>query len=180
MAQEEAAKEKTKKEKKSKKKTRLGLTNALVIGQLDNAQDRYTLEMNLSELFVSNGVKTVPSLNIMKLGSDAILLASDSIAQQMSAKGIDTYALVSVRGYDRRYKVSKKQDNLRTALEAASLFDLYRLDIVSISFEFKFFRNGEFVYGDMIKCGNVSDRATVLKRLRSKVEKRLKKKWRKK
>ncbi|OFZ60564.1 MAG: hypothetical protein A3D92_06750 [Bacteroidetes bacterium RIFCSPHIGHO2_02_FULL_44_7] len=159
------------------KKTDLHLTNVIVIGQLDNAEDRYSLEINLTDMFSASGVKTMPSLNALKIGSDAIVLAEDSMQQKLAAKGFDTYALVSVRGYDRRFKVSAKQDDFRTALQGSSLFDLYRQDIVSISFEFKFFRNGQFVAGEMVKCGNISDRETVLKRFRSKVEKLIQKKW---
>ncbi len=172
FAQETATKEK-------KKKTQLHLTNALVIGQIDNSEDRYTVEINLTDMLTRNGVKTIPSLNVLKLGSDAIVLATDSMQQKMAAKGIDTYVLVSVRGYDRKFKVSEKQDDFKTALEGASLFDLYRDDIVSISFEFKFFRNGQFVYGEIVKCGNVGDRESVMKKFRSKVEKRIVKKWKK-
>lgn len=160
-----------------KKKEALHLKNALVIGQMDNAEDRYSMEIILTDLFTRNGVKTIPSLNVLKLGSDAIVLATDSLQQQMAARGIDTYMLVSVRGYDRKFKVSEKQDDFKTALEGASIFDLYREDIVSISFEFKFFRAGQFVYSEIIKCGNISDRETVIKRLVSKTEKRLVKKW---
>jgi hypothetical protein len=158
-------------------KVKLGLTNAVVIGQLDNAEDRYSLEINLTELLTSRGVKTTPALNIMKMGSDSQLLASDSMTQILQAKGIDTYILVSVRGYDRKFKPTTSKDNLFKSLELGSLFNLYQPDIVSVSFEFKFFRNGEFVMSDIVKCANVSDRETVLKRFRKKVGKRITKKW---
>jgi hypothetical protein len=160
-----------------KKPTPLHLTNALVVGQMDKPEDRYSIEINLAEMLSSRGVTTSPSLNVIKMGSDSQELASDSIKNVVKAKGIDTYVLVSVRGYDRRFKVSEKQDDLKGALSIGSLFELYRSDIVSVSFEFKFFRNGEFVYGDIVKCGNVSDRETVLKRFRKKVGKRISKKW---
>ena len=163
----------------AQKNAKLHLTNALVVAQLDDASDRYSLEINLTEMLSSNGIKTIPSLNILKMGSDAMLLTTDSLKQVIKAKGVDTYLVVSVRGYDRKFKVSEKQDDLETALSAASLFDLYRTDIVSISFEFKFFRDGQFVYGDIFKCGNISDRETVIKRFRNKVEKRITKKWKK-
>lgn len=158
-------------------KVNLGLKNAVVIGQLDNTEDRYSLEINLTELLTSRGVKTIPSLNIMKMGSDSQLLASDSMAQVLSSKGIDTYILVSVRGYDRKFKRTTSKDNLFKALELGSLFNLYQPDIVSVSFEFKFFRNGEFITSDIVKCANVSDRETVLKRFRNKVGKRISSKW---
>ena len=155
----------------------LNLSNALVIAQLDNPEDRYSLEINLTEILSSNGIKTVPSLNILKLGADSEILASDSVTKLMAAQGIDTYVLATVRGYDRKFKVSKKQDDFKSAVTLGGLFDLYRMDIVSISFEFKFYREGKFVYGDIVKCGNISDRQTVLKRLRKKVTKRVSKKW---
>lgn len=163
----------------SQKQASLGLNNALVIGQLDNPEDRYSLEINFTELLTARGIKAEPSLNYIKFGENSQILGEDSIVQLMKSKGIDTYALVSVRGYDKRFKKTTRKDSLSTALSVGSLFDLYRLDIVSISFEFKFYRNGEFVYTDMVKCGNVGDRSSVIKRFRKKVGKRIVKKWKK-
>ncbi|MEJ6775899.1 MAG: hypothetical protein QNK85_01070 [Crocinitomicaceae bacterium] len=163
-----------------KEKLKLDLTNALVIGQMDKTEDRYSLEINATELLNSRGVKAIPSLNVIKLGGEALVLASDSIAELMKAKGIDTYVLISVRGFDRKFKVSGIKDNLETALGLSSLFDLYREDIVSISFEFKFFRGSELIYSDMVKCGNIGDRESVIKRFRKKVGKRIVKRWKKK
>lgn len=159
------------------KKQKLNLTNAVVVGQLDNPEDRYSLEINLAQVLSDNGVKAVPSLNVMKMGGDPQILASDSLMKIMSDKGIDTYLLASVRGYDKKFKKSEKNDDFTTALSVGSLFDLYRQDIVSISFEFKFYRNGECVFSDIVKCGNISDRTTVLKRFVKKVNKRIVKKW---
>ena len=159
------------------KKAELKLKNALVIGQLNNPEERYTVEINVTELLSSNGIKTLPSLNILKLGGDSQVLATDSMVQLIKSKGIDTYLLVSVRGYDRKFKPSTIKDNFEKAVSVGSLFDLYRQDIVSVSFEFKFFRGGEYVFGDVIKCGNISDRSTVIKRLRKKLIKRIPKKW---
>ena len=161
------------------KKVKLHLTNALVIGQIDNPEDRYSLEINLTDLLVSRGVKSEPSLNIMKFGEDSQVIGSDSVLNLMKTKGIDTYCLVSVRGYDKRFKKTKRRDSLKESLSTGSLFNLYREGIVSISFEFKFYRNGEFVYTDIVKCGNVGDRPTVLKRFRKKTGKRILKKWKK-
>lgn len=153
------------------------LTNALVVGQLDKEEDRYAIEVNLTELLVDAGIKATPSLNILKLGSDASLLTTDSLQKVVASKGIDTYMLVSVRGYDRKYKVSEKKEDLQTALNAGNLFGIYREEIVSVSFEFTFFRNGQWVYSDIVKCGNVSDLDSVIKRFRKTVAKRIDKKW---
>lgn len=153
------------------------LKNALVIGQLDKHEDRYTVEINLTELLVEAGVKAVPSLNILKLGSEASLLSTDSIQKVVQAKGIDTYILVSVRGYDRKFKHTTHNDSLKTALEAGNLFPIYRDEVTSVSFEFLFYRNGQLVGSDIVKCSNVSDRNSVIKRFRKNVGKRINKKW---
>ncbi len=157
----------------AQKQQKLHLKNALVIVQVDNPEDRYTLEINMTELLTSRGVKAVPSLNYMKQGGDSHILASDSISQIMKEQGIDTYLVVTIRGYDKRFKKSTRKDSLDAILEEGGIYDLYRQDIVSISFEFKFFRNGEMVYSDIRKCGNISDRPTVIKRFRKKVGKRI-------
>jgi hypothetical protein len=172
--------EKTKKAKKSKRvKTSIVLQNTLVIGQMDTPEDRYSLEINLTEMLVSNGVKAIPSLNVLKLGSDARMLATDSIQKMVAAKGIDTYCIVSIRGFDRNYEVANLSDDFATTLDQASFFDLYRTDAVSVSFQFKFFRNNQCVHAEIVKCGNIGSRETVIKRFRKKVGKRIAKAWKK-
>lgn len=157
--------------------TMLRLKNVLVIGQLDKPEDRYSMEINVTEIFTDLGIKAIPSLNMLKLGTDATLIATDSMKQVISAKGIDTYLLVSVRGYDKIYKATSMNDDFNTALGAGNLFPLYREEIVSVSFEFKFFRNGAMVQYDIIKCGNVSNRDAVIKKLRKQLRKIALKKW---
>lgn len=155
----------------------LQLKNVLVIGQLDKPEDRYSMEINVTEVLTELGIKATPSLNMLKLGSDASLIATDSMKQLIAAKGIDTYLLVSVRGYDKIFKATSMNDNFETALGAGNLFPLYRDEIVSVSFEFKFFRNGTMVQYDIIKCGNVSNRDAVLKKLRKHLRKIAVKEW---
>jgi hypothetical protein len=155
----------------------LHLKNVLVIGQLDKPEDRYSMEINVTEIFTELGVKAIPSLNMLKLGTDASLIATDSMKQIIAAKGIDTYLLVSVRGYDKTFKATNMDDDFNTALGAGNLFPLYRDEIVSVSFEFKFFRNGAMVQYDIIKCGNVSNRDAVLKKLRKQLRKIAVKQW---
>lgn len=155
----------------------LKLTNALVIGQTDNPEDRYSLEIAITDLFSRNGIKAAPSLNVLKLGNDAQLLASDSLKQIVQGKGIDTYALVSIRGFDRKYKIANINDDFKTALSQASFFGLYREDAVSVTVQFKFFREDKCVYAEVIKCANIGSRESVLKKLNKKVTKRLIKAW---
>ncbi len=156
----------------------LQLKNALIIGQMDKPEDRYSLEINVTEIFSQYGIKAVPSLNMLKLGSDPDLLTTDSVQRLVTAKGIDTYLIVTVRGYDKKFKSLPCRETLNSALNAGSLFPIYRDEVSSVSFEFMFFRNGACVGSEIIKCGNVSNRDTVIKRLRKKLNKKIEKKWR--
>ncbi len=168
----------TKKAKKSKaEKTSIYLQNTLVIGQMDTPEDRYSMEITLTEMLAQQGVKAMPSLNVLKLGSDARILATDSIQKLVAAKGVDTYCIVSIRGFDRNYTISNRADDFETALDQASFFKLYRDDAVSVTFQFKFFRNNECIHAEIVKCGNIGSRESVLKRFRKKVGKRIKKSW---
>jgi hypothetical protein len=153
------------------------LTNALVVGQLDKQDERYSIEIALTELLTENGVQAMPSLNILKIGGSASLLAEDSLKNILKEKGIDTYVLVSVRGFDKRFKKAVNHDSLQVELEVGHLFPIYRDEAVSVSFEFNFYRNGVFVGTDIVKCGNISSRETVIKRFKKKLRRRIIKKW---
>jgi hypothetical protein len=62
-------------------------------------------------------------------------------------------------------------------LAAGHSFPLYRDEITSISFEFNFYRNGQWVAYDLVKVGGVGSRDKVIKKTRKKLEKRLNKMW---
>ena len=49
----------------------LKLSNAVVIGQMDNPEERYALEGAMASLLSDNGVSATPSLNYIKAGGDA-------------------------------------------------------------------------------------------------------------
>jgi hypothetical protein len=153
----------------------LNLTNALVIGQLDRSEDRYSIEIALTELLADAGVKALPSLNILKVGADVYHLENDSIQNIVSAKGLDTYLTVSVRGYDKRFKLAESRDDFKTAININHLFSLYKENVITVSFEFTFYRDGKFVGTDIVRCGNIDSRETVLKRFKKKTAKRIKK-----
>jgi hypothetical protein len=153
----------------------LNLKNALVIGQLDRSEDRYSIEIALTELLADAGVKALPSLNILKVGADVYHLENDSIQNIVTSKGLDTYLTVSVRGYDKRFKLAENRDDFKTAVNVNHLFPLYKDEVITVSFEFTFYRNGNFVGTDIVRCGNVDSRETVLKRFKKKTAKRIKK-----
>jgi hypothetical protein len=46
----------------------LKLTNAIVIAQFDKQEDRYALEVSLTEMLAEYNIKAMPSLNLLKQG----------------------------------------------------------------------------------------------------------------
>jgi len=156
----------------------LKLTNAIVIAQFDKSEDRYALEVTLTELLTQYKIKAMPSLNLLKQGADASVLADDILQKDLKSAGYNTYLVVNVRGYDRKFKPATQKITLAEMLEMTSIYHLYRDEATSVSFEFTFFRNNEVVRRDILKCGNISDRNAVLKRLRKKLPKIIEKSWR--
>ena len=152
-------------------------SKTLVIGQFDKQDERYAIEVAITDLFTKNGVPSVPSLNVIKQGADPSILALDSIQSKLKQAGIDKIAIVNVRGYDRRFKISDKETSLKETLGRTSIYHIYREEATSVSFEFTFYKENKMVFRDILKCGNISDRDSVIKRIRKKLPKRMAKKW---
>lgn len=149
----------------------------LVIGQFDRPDERYAVEVTLTELFSKQGIVAMPSLNILKQGSDPLILASDTLQKLLLKKNISTYLVVNVRGYDRRFKPSEIELSFSEMLGRTSIYHIYREEATSVSLEFTFFRENKVVFRDILKCGNISDRDSVLKRIQKKLPKRMGRKW---
>lgn len=153
------------------------VTNALIIGQFDKSEDRFSIEINTTEILIANGIKTMPSLNLLKTGADSRMLCTDSLKAVAKSKGFDTYLIINVRGYDKRFKMSQRKTTLEEALGFGNLFHLYRNEASSVTFEFTFYKDNQIVFRDIFRCESISDRNTVLKKFRKKLTKRIPKKW---
>lgn len=153
------------------------LTNTVVVAQQDKPEDRYSLEINVLQLLANRGLKTKASLNIVKQGGSPLILAQDSIQEKIRVEGIDTYMLISVRGYDKKYKPSENLLPMEDELNAGHLFPLYRDDVTSVTFSVTFYRNNKPVHYELIKTGNVGSRDAVIKKFLKKLDKRLQKSW---
>ena len=62
----------------------------MIIGQFDRPDERYAIEVTLTEIFAQNGLEAIPSLNILKQGSDPSVLASDTLQSMLAKQGIKT------------------------------------------------------------------------------------------
>lgn len=155
----------------------LKLTNALVVSHLNKEADQFSLEIAVSDVLSKANVKNSVSLNVLKAGGDPQVLMTDSLTQLLKAKGINTLMLVSVRGFDNRFKPSSGNMTLAEDLAADNLFPIYKEDIVSVTFEFHFYRDGKLVYTDLLKIGGINSRDKVLRKLRKKLAKKVAKDW---
>lgn len=152
--------------------------NALVIGQFDKSEDRYAMELNLVEILQQNGYKALPSFNLLKQGEALGNLLNDSTRNVLKSKGVDSYVVLTVRGYDRNFKPSEAKTTLKEILEMTSIYHIYRDEATSVTFEFTFFDlNNQLIGRSLLKCGNVSDRDSVMKRFRKKLPKTITKDW---
>lgn len=155
----------------------LNLKNVLIVGQQDDMSDRYILEVGLLQLFTDYNIKSKASLNVVKQkGTDDILL-NDSIYQQLKNEGYDTYLLVSIRGYNKRFKLSDEASPIEDEINAGHLYPLYRESASTVTFSFTFYRDMKPVHFELIKTGTVGSKDAVMKKLLKKVERRLEKDW---
>ncbi len=151
--------------------SQIKLNGAVVIGQFDKPEDRYSVEVNLTEMLTQAGIKTMPSLNLLKQGADPLILANDTIQKELQKGGYNTFIIVNVRGYDKTFKVSKNVVSLKEVLDMTSIYHLYRDEATSVTLEFSFFREGKLIFRDIVKLGNVSNRDAVVKKFRKKMPK---------
>tara|TARA_B100000508_G_scaffold141097_1_gene147121 strand:+ start:232234 stop:232782 length:549 start_codon:yes stop_codon:yes gene_type:complete len=155
----------------------LNLDNALVIAQQDEQSDRYSLEVAILQLLNSYGIKTKASLNVLKQGGSPDVLLTDSLQNKLSSEGIDTYMLISVRGYDKRFRPAENIKSFEEEIKAGHLFPLYRESATSVTFTITFYRNGKPVHYELIKTGTVGSKDAVIKKLMKKMERSLRKDW---
>ena len=152
--------------------------NAVVVAQFDKSEDRYAMELNYAEILQQHGYKAMPSFNVLKQGEPLVNLANDSIKKILRSKGVDAYAILNVRGYDRRFKPSEAQISLKEILEMTSIYHIYRDEATSVTLEFTFFDlNDQLIGRSLLKCNNVSDRDSVMKRFRKKMPKLIASGW---
>lgn len=155
----------------------LASKNVLVIAKQNELSDRYSLEVGLMQLFSAYKLKTKASLNVVKQGGNPDVLMSDSVRTQLSEEGIDTYLVVSIRGYNNRYKQSGDIPSLEQELDAGHLFSLYRDGISNVTFTFTFYKDMQPIHTELVRTGSVGSKEVVMQKLLKKVEKRLTKAW---
>jgi hypothetical protein len=154
----------------------LGVNGILLVGKIDKPDDRYAVEVNLTKFITQFGLKVLPSLNFSRVGASTETLKTDSLNKVLQERGINGYMLVSVRGFDRKYKPrSNFPETLEEALEEGHLYPIYQEEVSSVTFEFLYYEKGTFIGYDIIRVTGVGNRGQVFEKLQKKIAKRLKK-----
>lgn len=156
--------------------SKFNLQDAVVVGLFDQKDERFQMEILVAEIFNQHGVRAKVSLNYLKEGEDPIHLTSDSLLNVVKKAGFDTYVLLSVRGYDNRFKPSSNPNNMQQELKLGHLFPIYREGSSNVTFDFQFYRNNLLVHEDLLKIPSPSKEG-MIKKLRKKLEKQIKTKW---
>lgn len=147
------------------------LRNFMLVGKIDKPDDRYAIEVNLTRYLTQFGFKILPSLNYSKVGNSSEILASDSLAEILKAKGVNKQLLVSVRGYDKKFQpASKLPETLKEALDQGHLFPLWQDQVTSVTFEFTLYVDGKFAGYEMVRVTGISTRQSVFTKLEGKLE----------
>jgi hypothetical protein len=153
-----------------------GVNGLLMVGKIDKPDDRYAVEVNLTKFIAQFGMKVLPSLNFSKVGASTETLKTDSLNALLHERGINGYMLVSVRGFDRKFKPRTNFPLLlEEALEEGHLYPIYQEEVSSVTFEFLYYENGQFIGYDMIRVTGVGNRGQVFEKLQKKIGKRLNK-----
>lgn len=155
---------------------KLNLDNAVVVGLFDRQDERFQMEIFLSEILLENNIKTKVSLNFLKEGSDISTFSSDTVQQTIHAKGFDTYLLIAVRGYETKFKPSTQKYTLEEELKLGHLFPIYREETSNVTFEIKIYKGNEMIDYQLLKVPSPSKEG-MLKKFKKKMQKLIKKHW---
>lgn len=148
------------------------LRSFLLVGKIDKPADRYAIEVNLTRFFTQLNFKVLPSLNYSKVGNSSEILSSDSLAKILKEKGITKQLLISVRGYDKRFKpATNLPQTLKEALDRGHLFPLWQEQATSVTFEFTLYDKGKLAGYEIVKVGGISDRQSVFIKLQKRLDK---------
>lgn len=155
---------------------KLNLKNAVVVGLFDKKEERFQMEIMLAEILIQHQIKSKVSLNFIKEGADIASFANDSIQESVKKAGFENYILISVRGYETKFKPATIKYTLEEELKLGHLFPVFREEISNVTFEFKIYRGSEMIGYNLLKVPSPSNEG-LLKKFKAKIDKLIKKHW---
>jgi len=80
------------------------MKGAMLLVKNDNAQERFSVEANLGKILATYNMPLLLSINLINQGAPLKELAGARVQNEMSARGINSVIVVSIRGFDQRFK----------------------------------------------------------------------------
>jgi hypothetical protein len=150
------------------------LKGVMLLVKNDNAQERFSVEANLGKIFATFNMPLLLSINMIKQGESLKELASARVQNEMNAKNINSVLVVSIRGFDQRFKPRTKMPaTLEEVLEEGNLYPLSQEEATTVTIEFIQFVNGKFNGYHMMRVGNASEKNKVYTKIQKKLNRQM-------
>jgi hypothetical protein len=148
------------------------LKGALILVKNDKPQERFSIEANLGKLFGGYGMPILLSINLIKEGAPLSELGETKIQAEMNARNINSVLVVSVRGFDTRFKPRTKiPQTLAEMLQEGNLNPISTDEASSVTIEFFQYVNGKFNGYHIQRLGGASSRSKVYNKLQKRLDK---------
>jgi len=155
------------------------LKGVMLLVKNDNAQERFSIEANLGKIFAQFNMPILLSINLIKQGAPLTELSDPKIQGEMNSKGINSVVVVSIRGFDARFKPRTKMPaTLDEMLQEGNLYPISQEEATTVTIELIQFVNGKFNGYHMMRISSASDKTKVYSKIQKKLN-RLMPKWRK-
>lgn len=155
------------------------LNGALILVKNDKPDERFSMESNLGKLFAGYGMPILLSINLIKERAPLSELAETKIQGEMNSRNINSVLVISVRGFDTRFKPRTKiPQTLGEMLQEGNLNPISGDEVTSVTIEFFQYVNGKFAGYHIQRVGGASSRSKVYSKLQKRLDK-LVPKWKK-
>ncbi len=150
------------------------MKGAMLLVKNDNAQERFSVEANLGKILATYNMPLLLSINLINQGAPLKELAGARVQNEMSARGINSVIVVSIRGFDQRFKPRTKiPATLEEMLEEGNLYPLSQEDVTTVTIEFIQYVGGKFHGYHMMRVGNASNKSKVYSKIQKKLNRQI-------
>jgi hypothetical protein len=153
------------------------LKGAMLLVKNDDAKERFSVEANMGKILATYNMPLLLSINMINQGAPLKELAGARVQNEMSARGINSVLVVSIRGFDQRFKPRTKiPERLEEMLEEGNLYPISQEDATTVTIEFIQYVGGNFNGYHMMRLGNASNKTKIYNKMLKKLN-RLMPKW---
>ncbi len=148
------------------------LKGALILVKNDKPEERFSMESNFGKIFSTYGMPILLSINLIKERAPLSELGESKIQSELNARNINSVLVISVRGFDTRFKPRTKiPQTLGEMLQEGNLNPISKEEVSSVTVEFFQYVNGKFSGYHMQRVGGAASKTKVYTRLQKRLDK---------